>query len=320
MKKSTTDILFRQYLFESGLEEKRQIITDPTDPTAPDVISGTDDKNIDHNNPKEFIQDQNDEDINDSFDELRRIIFNQNDEEDGDEQLDPDQEVQEDTVKKPGQEETDPETGEPINTDEVTPTDPTDQGQDPSIAPAPDLEDTPTQPDPNTQQDPNVAAGQMDPTSGMPMNNPNMGQMDPTTGMSPMNQDPNSMGQMDPATGMPINDPNAMGGIGGMPMEPNKPQTSSDVGRIYELKKIHSRLNAIDSYLGTMLDTNLEKIKSYVTKTIDMFNTVISNFDLFKEKIDDIIIQFYSFLQEIYAFLRDYFKDKDKTREELKNK
>lgn len=106
-----------------------------------------------------------------------------------------------------------------------------------------------------------------------------------------------------------------MGGMGGMGMgeeDENVAKTSSEVGRAYELKKINSRLASLDLFLSTTLDPKLTKVKELVSKAIDMFNTIISNFNLYKDKIDEIIIDYYKFLTKTYSFLTDYYKTKDK--------
>ena len=118
----------------------------------------------------------------------------------------------------------------------------------------------------------------------------------------PMQGDP-SMAGMDPS----MQDPSMAGGMGmGFGEDPNKPTTPKEVGRLYELKKIHARISAIDMYLSSKIDQpDLNIIKEKVVKSTDLFHTVISNFGLYKEKIDEIIVEFYSFLLEVYTELQD---------------
>ena len=106
-------------------------------------------------------------------------------------------------------------------------------------------------------------------------------------------------------------------GMGGFGEDPNKPTTPKEVGRLYELKKIHSRISAIDMYLSSTLDPDLTVIKEKVTKSSDLFHTVISNFGLYKEKIDDIIVEFYSFLLEVYGELQTKHKQNNKDKNNL---
>jgi hypothetical protein len=179
-------------------------------------------------------------------------------------------------------------------------------------------------------QDPNAMGGGMpgmDPSMGMPpqqgVGMPPTGQpgMDPSmmtggmpggaTGMDPSmggmggGMDPNAMGMTDPS----------MGGAAGM-VPPGPPLSYNEVTRVYELKKIHSRLVSIDSYLSTILDSKLTKMRAYISKSIDLFNTVISNFGLFRDRIDGIIIGYYGFLKEIYDYLKEYMEEKEKATED----
>lgn len=101
----------------------------------------------------------------------------------------------------------------------------------------------------------------------------------------------------------------SMGGMGGMPGE--GPQTPGEVGRIYELKKIHSRLVSVQSYLSTSTDVNLIKLRDRVFEAVELFRTMISNIDLFKDKLDTIIVMFYKFLDQTYITLSKFYKNKD---------
>jgi hypothetical protein len=100
-----------------------------------------------------------------------------------------------------------------------------------------------------------------------------------------------------------------VGGIPGMPgMEPEEKLTSSQIGRVYELKKIYSRLSSIESYLSRATDQSILELRKYVAESIDLFEIVISNYDQYKENVDDIIVQFYEFLDVIYSSIRKYYK------------
>ena len=106
-----------------------------------------------------------------------------------------------------------------------------------------------------------------------------------------------------PPEGMP-GDPNAMPGMPGQ-----EPQlTSTEIGRLYELKKIYSRLISLESYLSTTTDQSLLELRGKISQAIDLFETVITNFDQYKEEVDEIIITFYKFLKVSFSLLRDYFK------------
>lgn len=152
-----------------------------------------------------------------------------------------------------------------------------------------------------TMQDPNAMGG-MDPNAmgGMNPNDPN------AMGMGGMN--PNAMGGMDP---------NAMGGMGmGVPTPPKK--TAEEIGRVFELKKIYVRLLSIEQHLSFSADELLLKLRDFVSRSIELFETVISNIDEFRDELDEIIVMFYKFLEYVYNLMTRYYKIKE--REEKKTK
>jgi|WetSurSiteA1Bulk_404760.scaffolds.fasta_scaffold02022_4 hypothetical protein len=132
--------------------------------------------------------------------------------------------------------------------------------------------------------------------------------------------DPNIPGT-DPNAMPPGTDPNSMaGGLGAMPGMDTMGQqtlTSSEIGRVYELKKIYSRLTSIESYLSSSTDEALLHLRTIVSRAIDLFDLVIINFTQYKEQIDEIIVMFYKFVDITYALLRDYYAHEAK--EESKN-
>jgi len=127
-----------------------------------------------------------------------------------------------------------------------------------------------------------------------PAPTPQEAPMDPSL----MGQDPSLMGQ----------DPSLMG------MATPGPTNTFEVGRIYELKKIHSRLVSMQSYLTGTTDPNLIKLRNYVSKSIDLFRTLISNITLYKDRLDEIIIVFYKVVDNVYVILSKYYKDKDSNK------
>ena len=113
--------------------------------------------------------------------------------------------------------------------------------------------------------------------------------------------------------GQDMGDP-SMGGdpsMMGMGMETPGPTNTFEVGRIYELKKIYSRLVSMQSYLAGTTDPNLIKLRNYVSSTIDLFKTLISNVTLYKDRLDEIIVVFYKVVDNVYEILSKYYKDKD---------
>lgn len=146
----------------------------------------------------------------------------------------------------------------------------------------------------------------------------NMGEQNPESGENP-NIDPNVQ-QPDPNTMMggqqmvPNNqmgmDPNAMMGaqpqVDPMTGEPTK--TAEEVGKIFELKKIYSRLLAIESQLSFSSDIVLLKLRKYISQAIELFETVISNINTFQDNIDDIIVMYYEFLTQVYEIMKKFYK------------
>jgi hypothetical protein len=110
----------------------------------------------------------------------------------------------------------------------------------------------------------------------------------------------------------PGGDP-AMGGMdqgmGLMPGQPPPLTTPTEIGRVYELKKIYSRLTAIEAFLSRSVDQTMLSLRKYVAQAIDLFEVVITNLPQYKDKLDEIIITFYKFLDYIYGSMRKYFSE-----------
>ena len=109
---------------------------------------------------------------------------------------------------------------------------------------------------------------------------------------------------MDPAAGGEM-DPNSMGAAGEEP-----PKDPVELGKIYELKKIYSRLVSIESYLTDSSDTVLLKLRNYVSQAIELFETLAANIKSYTDKLDDIIITFYEFIEMVYKILKIYYDRK----------
>lgn len=123
-------------------------------------------------------------------------------------------------------------------------------------------------------------------------------------------------GGMDAAGGGDMAGMGDMGDMGtaGMPGQEEEQKTSGELGRIYELKKIYSRLTSIESYLANESSKELGEIRLNVSQAIELFEIVSSNFDSYKEKLDEIIVMYYKFIMEAYESVRDFYK-----REAAKN-
>lgn len=109
-----------------------------------------------------------------------------------------------------------------------------------------------------------------------------------------------------PPEGMEGGDPGMAGA--GMPGQEEPPLTASQIGRVYELKKIYSRLSSVESFLSRTTDDKILEIRKMVANAIDLFELVISNFQQYKDKIDEIIIMYYKFLKIVYESIKDHFK------------
>lgn len=118
-------------------------------------------------------------------------------------------------------------------------------------------------------------------------NNPSMAGQDPAMAGDPSQQ------QIDPATGMPL-DPY------GMPIE--EPLSPEEIGKVYLLLKLHSRLDAMNRILARLPDDKFNDVKLSIAEALELFRVVVSNYDSFKGqdgKLDDIIKKYRSFVADI---------------------
>lgn len=114
-----------------------------------------------------------------------------------------------------------------------------------------------------------------------------------------MGADP-GMGGADPGMGA---DPMA-----GMPGMQEEPKTPNELGRTYEMKKIYSRLVAMNQYLADEMSPKIYKTKQSIGKAIDLFSVIGANPDSYKDKIDEIIISYYKFLESAYRRVKSHYK------------
>ena len=84
--------------------------------------------------------------------------------------------------------------------------------------------------------------------------------------------------------------------------------TLEDVGKMYELKQIHYRLIAVRNHLEIFVEEEFDEVKNTLTKAIVLFDLVIDNYDKYKEKIDEIIITYYKFIQDVYELTKKKYK------------
>lgn len=84
----------------------------------------------------------------------------------------------------------------------------------------------------------------------------------------------------------------------------------TDLGRIYELNKIYYRLLAISKILKNSSDSNLIMLREKVSEVLTIFKLVIDNLASYKDKIDDIIIMYYKFINKVLERVEKYYKKK----------
>jgi len=136
-----------------------------------------------------------------------------------------------------------------------------------------------------------------------------------TNAEAPPAEDPQEP-TMDPNMDPSMQDPSMGGGGFGMEEDPLASKTPSELGRIYELKKIYTRLTTIESYLSESSDPELLRIRLLVSKSIELFEILSSNIPIYKppkapkERLDEIIIMYYKFLKQVYESVAKYYKTK----------
>jgi hypothetical protein len=130
----------------------------------------------------------------------------------------------------------------------------------------------------------------------------------------------------DPMSGMPPGEmpPEAMDPGMGQPLpEEDTSKSPSDLGRIYELKKIYTRLTVIEAYLTESSDPSMIETRTIVSKAIELFEILASNLSSYKpprapeETLDEIIVQYYRFIEKIYNETANYYKRR--SREHITN-
>ena len=109
-------------------------------------------------------------------------------------------------------------------------------------------------------------------------------------------------------------------GMGGGFGEAEEIKSSTELGRIYELNKIYYRLYVINKFLKNTSDERLQKIKKMVSEAFDIYRLILNNIKSYKDKLDDIILQYYEFISHLVLALEDYYKRRyqsiDQTKEQ----
>lgn len=146
----------------------------------------------------------------------------------------------------------------------------------------------------------------------------------------PDEQDPNAVGAdvpddqyaqfgMDPQMGgQPQEEENPMDGgqiIDPMTGAPKEVKSPTYLGRIYQLNKIYYRLTALQKFLNQTSDPKLEGVRKLTDDSFELFNLVMNNLPSYKNMLDKIILQYYSFISNLSILLTKYLdkkKDIDK--------
>lgn len=104
-----------------------------------------------------------------------------------------------------------------------------------------------------------------------------------------------------------VTDPGLGDPMAGMPGQ-EEPKDPNDLGRTYEMKKIYSRLVSMNQYLADEQDRRIMKTKQSIAKAIDLFAVIGANPESYKERIDEIIVGYYKFLEAAYKRVRSFYK------------
>jgi hypothetical protein len=102
------------------------------------------------------------------------------------------------------------------------------------------------------------------------------------------------------------------GEMPGMGEQEEEKLSANQLGRVYELKKIYSRLASVESFLTRTTDDNMLELRKLVSQSINLFELVISNYKQYKENVDEIIVTYYEFLDTLYESVKEYFHKQSK--------
>ena len=148
-----------------------------------------------------------------------------------------------------------------------------------------------------------AAAGQPPPPGAGAADSMGGASMDAGMGQTGMGMDP-MMGGGDMGMGGGM-------GMGGMGMEePSIATTPSEVGRLYEIQKLFYKLKTIDGILAQSTDDELIKLKKSADDALDIFQMVVDNLPLYKDRLDQVILYFYKYVERVTDVLVKYYKEK----------
>jgi len=151
------------------------------------------------------------------------------------------------------------------------------------------------QPDEGGEAPPAAVQPDQIPQDGMDPAMAQQGAMDPAMAQQ---------GAMDPAMGGM--DP-MMGGYGGMEEEV---KTATELGRIYELKKIYNRLYILNKFLNRSSDPELNDMRRMTGDAFEIYKMISGNLKSYTNSMDDIIKHYYSFISSLVLDLEEFYKKK----------
>ena len=64
----------------------------------------------------------------------------------------------------------------------------------------------------------------------------------------------------------------------------------------------------MNQYLADEHDRRIMKTKQSISKAIDLFSVIGANPESYKERIDEIIVSYYKFLEAAYKRVRSFYK------------
>ena len=100
-------------------------------------------------------------------------------------------------------------------------------------------------------------------------------------------------------------------------MPEEEPKTSQEIGQVYELKKIYSRLVALEKFLSGNSDPILLRLRNYISQSVELFEALISNFKSFEaDKVVKVIVLYYKFIEIVYSLVQQYYKSNYKEKKE----
>lgn len=69
-----------------------------------------------------------------------------------------------------------------------------------------------------------------------------------------------------------------------------------DLGNMYRLKKVYSRLLSVSDFLDFYTSEHYDELKMCIMDALDIFHTILVNYDSYKDKMPDIIKRYEQFV------------------------